>query len=82
LEVKKVVDEATTKPSGEEYHAFMLRLIKRRSKQRWYMTLEDPYSHERRTFKNVELLVVYLLTLIGQEEFNLDRHQRVRRKEK
>lgn len=72
-------DKSISKELSAEYHAFMLRLHRRGSDPQWVLTLEDPHTRERRNFKNVELFVVYLLTLIGQDEFNLDRYQRIRR---
>ena len=73
-------DKVRSEGKRKEYHAFMLRLRRQGTGQRWYLTLEDPHTHERRSFKNVELFLDYLLTLIGQEEFNPDIYQRESKK--
>jgi hypothetical protein len=78
-EVERLNDKERSEGRMMEYHAFMLRLRRQGTDQRWFLTVEDPHTRERRNFKNVELFVVYLLTLIGQEEFNLDTHWQVKK---
>lgn len=47
------------------YRAFLLRLWQESPGNQWRITMEDPHTAERRTFRDIEALFHFILAVTG-----------------